>query len=478
MNSNPLPQAGLNQRITRAKQLLLYKKQIILQGPPGTGKTYIARDIAEFMITGGVSPDKNQQGKILEASDCYKLVQFHPSYTYEDFVRGIEVKTDSSSSIRYEVTNRVLAQFAEIAKNNPDKPHVLIIDEINRANLSAVLGELIYALEYRDQAVASMYGIADQDAVCSETPNHQLMLPGNLYIIGTMNTADRSAGHLDYAVRRRFTFLDVLPESLTIPSFHSALFDQVKRLFTTDDYRTRSEYLSEEFRPKDVALGHSYFIASSDTPSSMELRLEYDIKPILFEYVKDGVLKESALERIALLKVSPSIPARSVDLSSGKQLLLKALEDFEQMTAHKFELWSHNDPRTTNKYLYKRVYVSPDLDGGSLHYEFYYDPHRRQITVDFHIESDDLRHRGVAAVLKTLSTTSFGIRGAHVILDEEWEKNRVKLGCRFALSNLDQSPHSLAEAMVKLINNTKDKLRIPIQDNSYAKSTGSQGRLL
>lgn len=467
MNSKPVPQEVLSQRITRAKQILLYKKQIILQGPPGTGKTYIARDIAEFMITGAISPDKKQQGKILEASDCYKLVQFHPSYTYEDFVRGIEVKTDSSNSIRYEVTNRVLAQFAVIAENNPDKPYVLIIDEINRANLSAVLGELIYALEYRDQAVASMYGFTNQAAVRSETRNHQLMLPGNLYIIGTMNTADRSAGHLDYAIRRRFAFLDVLPESLTIPSFHSALFDQVKRLFTTDDYRTRSAYLSEEFRPKDVALGHSYFIASSDTPSSMELRLEYDIKPILFEYVKDGVLKESALEQIAALSLERSAVAPSPKDLLPANIVKETVAIFSKITHQSYTLRDGG--------LWQQVHIGEPFPK-NLHYEFLYDKTLRQVTIDFHIESNDPFYERVARVLATFSAKSLGFPDAAASFSSDWQ--RLKAGYRFALSNLDQSPQSLAESMVKLINNTKDKLRIPMQDNSYATPTGSQGRLL
>lgn len=267
--------------------LLKYKKQIILQGPPGTGKTYLARNLAEHILTEKVSDNKEEQARILEGNQRYKLVQFHPSYTYEDFVRGILVNTHSSAA-KYEVTDKVLAQFAKSAQSS-DQPHVLIIDEINRANLSSVLGELIYALEYRGQAVDSMYALGDDST---------LVLPSNLLIVGTMNTADRSAGHLDYAIRRRFAFVDVLPEPLEIAAFDSKLFEQVKALFTTDNYETRSAHLSEEFRPQDVALGHSYFIAKTEVPGSMRLRLEHDIKPILLEYVKDGVLKETAMAEI------------------------------------------------------------------------------------------------------------------------------------------------------------------------------------
>lgn len=172
------------------------------------------------------------------------------------------------------------------------KNYVLIVDEINRANLSSVLGELIYALEYRGEAVESMYDVEGKE----------LILPQNLYIIGTMNTADRSVGHIDYAIRRRFAFVNVLPKDLSNEEvvFDNQLFLAVKSLFTTDDYKTHSVNLSKEFDPKDVALGHSYFIQQYEKdekgkddktkPIDFQMRLEYEIKPILLEYVKDGIL--------------------------------------------------------------------------------------------------------------------------------------------------------------------------------------------
>lgn len=206
----------------------------------------------------------------------------------------------------------VVAKYKEFTLNNPpihipDEPlkkFVLIIDEINRANLSSVLGELIYALEYRNEKVRSIYK--------DEKGSNELVLPDNLYIIGTMNTADRSVGHIDYAIRRRFAFVDLLPEILTNNkeiNFDLMLFNAVTELFTTDNYKTRSEFLSSEFDPKDVALGHSYFIQKLDkngtkTPDNMNVRLDFEIKPILFEYVKDGVLKESAVPKINSLKIS------------------------------------------------------------------------------------------------------------------------------------------------------------------------------
>lgn len=194
----------------------------------------------------------------------------------------------------------ILEKLKNISSNLPSKEtkveklknYILIIDEINRANLSSVLGELIYALEYRGEAVESMYDVNGND----------LILPQNFYIIGTMNTADRSVGHIDYAIRRRFAFVNVLPKDLSNEEvvFDNQLFLAVKSLFTTDDYKTHSVNLSKEFDPKDVALGHSYFIQQYEKdekgkedktkPIDFQMRLEYEIKPILLEYVKDGIL--------------------------------------------------------------------------------------------------------------------------------------------------------------------------------------------
>ncbi|MBI3234691.1 MAG: AAA family ATPase [Bacteroidetes bacterium] len=179
------------------------------------------------------------------------------------------------------------------------KNYVLIIDEINRANLPAVLGELIYALEYRGEKVESMYATNED--------GNKLILPPHLYIIGTRNTSDRSVGHIDYAIRRRFAFVDVLPKVLEGDYFELELFKKVSALFIQnfDEYvkdntveLEQSEHLSEEFRPEDVWLGHSYFIKNE---GDFSLRKKYEIIPILKEYVKDGILKQSALEVIEKL---------------------------------------------------------------------------------------------------------------------------------------------------------------------------------
>ena len=380
MNGNT--QAQENNLIIK---LLKYKPQIILQGPPGTGKTREAKRIAKALLGLG-------ENDSLEGNEQFKLIQFHPSYSYEDFVRGIVAKpNEEGNGIVYTAENKILGAFAQEAltnylysdgnikswiNNNFDrfkreiqniieketkyildektaitnikeeefilnntssstidinffkkliekvieenfeitakntrnllgieirysnyklliekflekyifhksklKNYVLIIDEINRANLSAVLGELIYALEYRGEAVQSMYAIEEEN---------NLILPPNLYIIGTMNTADRSVGHIDYAIRRRFAFVNILPKDLTNElgdQFEGALFAKVTNLFNTN--------LSPEFKKEEVQLGHSYFI-TKNTP--IDIRWEYEIKPILLEYVKDGILVGEGIE--------------------------------------------------------------------------------------------------------------------------------------------------------------------------------------
>ncbi len=228
--------------------------------------------------------DINQENEVISQGE-YQIVQFHPAYSYEDFVRGIVAKTDENGNIAYNVENKVLAAFAKKAQDNPNGKYALIIDEINRANLPSVLGELIYALEYRGEAVTTMYELEK---------DRQIILPKNLYIIGTMNTADRSVGHIDYAIRRRFAFVDVQPNETIIES------QKAKNIFKYLDSLFK-EHLSPDFKKDDVMIGHSYFLVQDD--NQLKMKLDYEIKPILREYVKDGILNESAITDIDNLKV-------------------------------------------------------------------------------------------------------------------------------------------------------------------------------
>lgn len=255
-------------------------------------------------------------------SDYYQIIQFHPSYTYEDFVRGITAKTNKEGHVHYQVEDKTLALFAQKAEDNPSSNFILIIDEINRANLPSVLGELIYALEYRydkdkpeEISVESMYSL-DEDGTEPEK-SKKLKLPGNLYIIGTMNTADRSVGHIDYAIRRRFAFVEVLPKAIPeLTEKGKELFYKVAALFCKEFLENKnnlvgSENIATDFNPTDVMPGHSYFLIQDKERAELKLpddeilklKLEFEIKPILREYKKDGILLESAGEIIESLYV-------------------------------------------------------------------------------------------------------------------------------------------------------------------------------
>lgn len=258
---------------------------------------------------------KIYNNEIVTEEGKYKIVQFHPSFTYEDFVRGIVVRPDEKG-LNYVAENKILTELAKDALENPSGNYILILDEINRANLSSVLGELIYTLEYRfdpnhpeEHVVQSIYEVSEGDNEDADL-NRELRLPHNLYIIGTMNTADRSAGHIDYAIRRRFAFREILPSKKPVHNIAQNLFEEVSSFFvsnfnTIDEDNPvlqRSSFLSPEFRPEDVWIGHSYFISESTDEAKakeeLSLKLRYEIIPLLKEYLKDGVLVPSSQVKI------------------------------------------------------------------------------------------------------------------------------------------------------------------------------------
>ncbi len=165
--------------------LLEDKGQVIFYGPPGTGKTYLARKLAEVL-----APDPTRRA----------LVQFHPSSSYEDFFEGYRPEGGDDEEMTYRLTPGPLALLAARAADAPGRRHVMIIDEINRANLPKVFGELLFLLEYRGESVRTLY-----------RPDDAFELPQDLWFIGTMNTADRSIALIDAALRRRFHFIPFFP---------------------------------------------------------------------------------------------------------------------------------------------------------------------------------------------------------------------------------------------------------------------------
>ncbi|MGW5663274.1 DUF4357 domain-containing protein [Streptomyces sp. NPDC003758] len=175
--------------LREARDLLADERQLVLYGPPGTGKTYLALKLAEFL---GGGPEQ------------VKLVQFHPSYSYEDFFEGFRPQEDPETrEVAFRLTAGPLRELADLASREGNRhiPHFLIIDEINRANLAKVFGELYFLLEYRNKSVRLTYSGDD------------FALPPNLFVIGTMNTADRSIALVDAAMRRRFAFVELSPRT-------------------------------------------------------------------------------------------------------------------------------------------------------------------------------------------------------------------------------------------------------------------------
>ena len=273
--------------------LLRQFKQIILYGPPGTGKTYRAKTAILPQLLG---VDKDELAD--EQGERWDIVQFHPSYNYEDFVRGVKVGTDNG--VDYKTVDRVFGSICVRAERDPNNSYVLIIDEINRANVSAVLGELIYALEpeYRGEPIETPYDVDGGDSA--------LIVPENLYIIGTMNTADRTIGQIDYAVRRRFAFVHCPPNEKKVYQGAIGVFSEVQNIF--------NEHISHDYDADDVRIGHSYFRAEG---SELARKILYQVVPILREYVKDGVLLKSAEKAISKIEESVARDAAMDSDSDG-----------------------------------------------------------------------------------------------------------------------------------------------------------------
>jgi 5-methylcytosine-specific restriction protein B len=169
--------------------LLLYKKNIILQGPPGVGKTFIAKKIA-YSILGQIDDSK------------IEMIQFHQSYSYEDFIQGFRPNEDG----KFDLVNGIFYDFCRRAQRDKNNKYFFIIDEINRGNLSKIFGELMMLIEHDKRGIK--YSIS---LTYSRSNDEKFFVPENLFIIGTMNTADRSLAFVDYALRRRFSFITLRP---------------------------------------------------------------------------------------------------------------------------------------------------------------------------------------------------------------------------------------------------------------------------
>ena len=253
--------------------LLTDKRQVIFQGPPGTGKTYVAQKLANHLAG---------------SKDRVTLVQFHPSYAYEDFVQGFRPKTGEDGQPRFELKDGPLRQAAERAKDEPGEKHFLIIDEINRGQLSKVLGELYFLLEYRDKEMRLQY---------SDEP---FSLPKNLYIIGTMNTADRSIALVDAALRRRFYFVEFHPDREPVKSVLRKWLEanSMTDMMWVAGVVERANKLLEDDR--HAAIGPSYFMKDGLDEAMVKRTWEHNVIPYIEERLFEDPerLKEFALPKL------------------------------------------------------------------------------------------------------------------------------------------------------------------------------------
>ncbi len=291
-------------------------KAVILWGPPGTGKTYESMQIVReiLQIEDEISDEDLEKNYLFSASNrlsnskgYYEIIQFHPNYTYQDFIGGISPKLgEDGNSISYELKEGIFKQFCDDAGNNKDKKYVFIIDEINRAELSAVFGELLFALEYRGKSI--------------KLPNFDkaFTIPENVYIIGTMNNVDKSLVTFDLALRRRFGFFKLMPK---LEIINDVLGDIVEKeslnKFFEKAKQLNNSIKSELGLGEDYQIGQAYFLKIKDfldqekiknyesqiiTSFELEKLWIYNIEPLLEEYLGMSIEDESVQKKLKNLK--------------------------------------------------------------------------------------------------------------------------------------------------------------------------------
>ncbi|HMN30266.1 MAG TPA: AAA family ATPase, partial [Caldilineaceae bacterium] len=243
---------GYNEEIVaRWLRALERKGQAIFTGPPGVGKTFAARLLARYLAD--------------DSDGFWELVQFHAAYSYEDFIQGLRPKANAAGQLDYTVEPGHFLDFCRRAAQRRGRC-VLVIDEINRANVARVFGELLYLLEYREDAIRLAGGQAP------------FRIPANVRLIGTLNSADRSIALFDFALRRRFAFIELAPNPNQL-----RLLPPQQRPFSIEALIKLVERVNKAIDDPAFAVGYTYFLRTDLTDSLPEI-WESEIEPYLAEY--------------------------------------------------------------------------------------------------------------------------------------------------------------------------------------------------
>ena len=278
-----------NEMIQELTNLLKYSKNIILQGAPGTGKTYNTAELA-LSIIGENFDTQNLMSKYnaLRDGGQIEFVTFHQSMDYEDFIEGLKPSIENGV-ITYKVEDGVFKKICQKAKKNPGKNYVLIIDEINRGNVSKIFGELISLIEV-DKRTGSEEG-HPLTARLPYSKGEPFGVPSNLYIIGTMNTTDRSVGSVDYAIRRRFAFFTLKSDRTIVENSYSDEKERNEAVLLFNAVKNYIQKTKTDMDADDLMVGHSYFMYHKG--EVLQRKWDYAILPLLTEYYKDGICSKN-----------------------------------------------------------------------------------------------------------------------------------------------------------------------------------------
>ncbi|WP_287805522.1 AAA family ATPase [Diaphorobacter sp.] len=272
---------------------------VVLQGPPGTGKSSVALALTHSLAAaadlraedcqfgrlvaarGGDPHALLEDAEILRLPLVWEFVQLHPGYAYDDLVRRVVPATEAGGNLRLQVHDGLLPHLCRLAeRRGPGKPVMLVLDEINRCNLASVLGEFLLGIDPGHR------GIPVRLQVQSTGLDSEIAVPPNLWIVGTMNTADRSIAMVDYAVRRRFRFLDVQATRESVHSWYAS--DSERGEIAAALFDSCNAGL-----PPRLRTGPSLFLVTTDTaedwPERLARRVAYEVLPVLCEYAKEGL---------------------------------------------------------------------------------------------------------------------------------------------------------------------------------------------